>query len=281
MIDPLILPAPGKLNLFLHVLGRRHDGYHDIQTVFQFIDWCDQLCFEKRCDGQIQLQAHMMGVSSPENLVTMAAQRLQKATGTTWGADIRLEKQLPMGAGMGGGSSDAATTLLALNDLWQTQLPISALMQLGKTIGADVPIFIEGHAAWAEGIGDQLTPILLPEPWYVLLKPEVSISTARFFQDSRLTRGSTALTIGDYHPGQGHNDFEPLARADYKEMAQALDWLDQFSTARMTGTGSVIFAEFDTKEEAGTIANQVPATYQARVVRGLNQSPLHEALNSQ
>jgi 4-diphosphocytidyl-2-C-methyl-D-erythritol kinase len=280
MINHLTLPAPGKLNLFLHILGRRPDGYHNIQTVFQFVDWCDTLHFERRNDNKIQLHDHLTGVAPQQNLVTIAAQQLQKATGVALGADIWLKKHLPLGAGMGGGSANAATTLLALDRLWQTNLSHSALMTIGKGIGADVPIFIDGHAAWATGIGDQLTPLVLPEPWYVLLIPAVSIGTASFFQDPRLTRDSTTLTIDHYYPGQGKNDFEPLARADHPEIAQALNWLGQFASARMTGTGSVVFAGFDSKEEAGTIANLAPSSYQVQVVKGRNQSPLHKVLST-
>jgi len=274
----LSLPSPAKLNLFLHILGHREDGYHNIQTVFQFIDWCDTLRFHVRSDDVIQLHSNMTCLADADNLVIKAAYCLREATGCKQGVNINLQKVLPIGGGVGGGSSNAATTLLALNYLWKTQLPIDELLTLGGTLGADVPIFIYGHAAWAEGIGNELTAIILPEPWYVLLVPELSIRTESLFKDPRLTRDSAALTIDSYHPDQGHNDFEKLQRFDYPEIAKALDWLGQFSKARMTGSGCVVFAGFDSKEEAGTIAAQAPSAYQAQVVQGLNESPLHKML---
>lgn len=277
-MENLSLPSPAKLNLFLHIINQRDDGYHNIQTLFQFVDWCDTLHFHVRSDDGIYLESNMDDVAESDNLIVKAAKHLRSATGCQKGIDIRLEKNLPMGAGMGGGSSNAATTFLALNYLWQTQLPIENLLSLGRDIGADVPIFVYGHAAWAEGIGDELTPMILPERWYVLLVPKVSIRTESIYKDPRLTRDSAALTIDHYHPDQGHNDFEKLLRFDHPEIAHALDWLGQFAKSRMTGSGSVVFAGFDSKEEAGTIAAQAPPDYQARVVKGLNESPLHQVL---
>ncbi len=274
----LSLPSPAKLNLFLHILDRRDDGYHNIQTVFQFINWCDTLDFRLRSDSVIRLSANKTSIANSDNLVLKAAYSLQKATTCLLGADIKLKKILPIGAGVGGGSSNAATTLLALNQLWQTSLNTDNLLTLGSTLGADVPIFIYGHAAWAEGIGDQLTPMVLPEPWYLLLVPQISIKTSSLFSDPRLTPGHKALKIDHSHIDQGQNDFEKLACLDYPDIAEALNWMGQFSKARMTGTGSVIFAKFDSREEADRIATQAPPAYQAKVVRGLNRSPLYEAL---
>ncbi|MCB1828187.1 MAG: 4-(cytidine 5'-diphospho)-2-C-methyl-D-erythritol kinase [Coxiellaceae bacterium] len=274
----LSLPSPAKLNLFLHILGRRNDGYHNIQTLFQFIDWCDTLHFHLRNDDRIVLSSNMVDLPDDQNLIVKAANCLREETGCTYGINIDLQKNLPMGAGIGGGSSNAATTLLALNYLWQTQLNTETLMAIGRRIGADVPIFVYGHASWAEGIGDELTPMILPESWYVLLVPKTSVRTESIYQDPRLTRDSAALTMDHYRPGQGHNDFERLLRFDYPEIAHALDWLGQFSKSRMTGSGSVVFAAFDSKEEAGTIAAQAPPSYQVQVVKGLNESPLHKIL---
>ena len=274
----LLLPSPAKLNLFLHILAKRDDGYHNIQTLFQFIDWCDLLRFHVRADDRILLDANMANVSDEENLIMKAATLLRDETNCSKGIEIVLQKNLPVNAGLGGGSSNAATTLLALNYLWQTQLTIEELLALGRRLGADVPIFIYGHCAWAEGIGNELTPMILPELWYLLLIPKVSIRTESMFQDPRLTRDSAALTIDHYHPDQGHNDFEKLLRFDHPEIAQALDWLGQFGKSRMTGSGSVIFAGFDSKDEARTIAAQAPAAYQTQVVKGLNESPLHPIL---
>lgn len=274
----LSVPSPAKLNLFLHILGKRDDGYHNIQTLFQFIDWCDTLHFHVRNDDRVVLNSNMIDLPDDDNLVIKAARCLREVTECSYGVNIELQKNLPLGAGIGGGSSNAATTLVALNYLWQTQLHTDELLALARTIGADVPIFVYGHTAWAEGIGDELTPMILPEPWYVLLMPKVSIRTESVYQDSRLTRDSAALTIDRYHPGQGHNDFEKLLRFDHPEIAHALDWLGQFSKSRMTGSGSVVFGAFDSKEEAGTIAAQAPSAYQTQVVKGLNESPLHKIL---
>lgn len=276
----LSLPSPAKLNLFLHILGRRDDGYHNIQTVMQFIDWCDTLHFHVRADDEIHLQSTLSEISGTDNLVLKAAYILREATGCKKGIDIDLQKHLPIGGGVGGGSSNAATALLALNYLWQTQLSQDDLLKLGSRLGADVPIFIYGHAAWAEGIGDELMPIILPESWYVLLVPTLSIRTDAIYKDPRLTRDSAALTMDGYHPGKGHNDFEKLLRSDHAEVARALDWLGQFSKSRITGSGSIVFAGFDSKEEAVTIAAQAPTTYQVQVVQGLNESPLHKRLVS-
>lgn len=275
----LTLPSPAKLNLFLHILGQREDGYHDIQTAFQFIDWCDTMHFHVRSDDAIQIHSNVSSIANASNLAIKAAYCLREATGYKQGVDINLQKNLPMGGGVGGGSSNSATTLLALNYLWQTQLSIDELLTLGRRLGADVPFFIYGHAAWAEGIGDILTAMILPEPWYVLLVPKLMVRTESLFKDPRLTRDSAALTIDHYHPDQGHNDFEKLLRFDFPEIAHALDWLGQFSKARITGSGCTVFAGFDSKEEAGTIAAQAPPTYQVQVVQGLNESPLHKVLS--
>jgi len=274
----LSLPSPAKLNLLLHILNRRDDGYHNIQTVFQFINWCDTLHVRLRSDSTIRLSSNKASMANSDNLVLKAAYNLQKATGCLLGADIELKKILPIGAGVGGGSSNAATTLLALNQLWQTSLHTNDLLALGSRLGADVPIFIYGHAAWAEGIGNQLTPVILPEPWYLLLVPPVSIQTHSLFSDPRLTRDDRPLTIDHYHIDQGQNDFEKLVCLDYPDVAEALHWMGQFSKAHMTGTGGVVFAKFDSREEADRLAIQAPPAYQTKVARGLNRSPLYEAL---
>ena len=273
----LKLPAPAKLNLFLHIFGKRDDGHHNIQTVFQFVDWCDEITFHVREDDTLHLTSNT-NISEGENLIIKAAKCLQAESGTKRGADINLKKNIPMGAGLGGGSSDAATTLIALNTLWQTNFSQERLLKMGAKLGADVPIFIHGHAAWAEGVGNELTDMILPEPWYVLMIPPVHVSTKALYNDPRLTRDSAALTISSYQPDQGHNDFEKVLRFDYPEIAHALDWLGAFGRARMTGSGSVVFAGFDSQEEAGTIAAQVPSPGEAVVVKGLNQSPLHKML---
>lgn len=272
------LPSPGKINLFLHVLGRREDDYHNLQTVFQFIDFCDELSFSSRKDGEIIVSEFSQSIPLENNLIYKAARELQIFSKSKFGVEIAVNKQLPLGGGLGGGSSNAATTLLALNKIWKLNLLPSELLQIGQKLGADVPIFLRGHACWAEGRGDILMPIILPEPWYVLLMPPCQAQTQKFFNDSRLHFTPTALTIDDYQWGLGHNDFEPIARADFPLIAQALDWLNQFSLARMSGTGSSVFAAFDTREEASRIVALSPDPFQAVVAKGLNHSPLQAAL---
>lgn len=274
----LTLPAPAKLNLFLHILGRREDGYHNIQTVYQFVDFSDVLSFHLLKKPQIKLTPELYNVSHKKNLIIKAVKQLQKTTGCRLGVNITLNKKLPIGAGLGGGSSDAATTLVALNRLWKLNLSLDELAKLGITLGGDVPVFIYGHAAWAEGIGDQLTPIILPEPWYLLLIPPYQVETRKMYNDPRLTRDSAALKITGYRPGDGHNDFETLVRLDYPEIAKALDWLKGVTTARMSGSGGVVFGQFDTREEASRIAAQVPMDYKTVITKGLNHSPLQVAL---
>lgn len=274
------LPAPAKLNLFLHILNQRSDGYHNIQTIFQFIDYCDVLNFQLiKDDKKIILTPELIRLPNENNLIMRAARLLQKETACLQGVVITLDKRLPMGGGLGGGSSDAATTLLGLNKLWNTKLSVERLATLGVRLGADVPVFVYGHAAWAEGIGDQLTPMILPEPWYVLIFPPCQVATAEIFNDPRLTRDTAALTISHYQPGSGHNDFEAIIRLDYPVIAQALDWLGQFARAQITGSGGVVFAGFDTQEEASKIAAQVPSQYNSVVAKGLNQSPLQVSLS--
>lgn len=274
----LRLPAPAKLNLFLHVTGRRADGYHNLQTVFQFIDWSDALHFRYRYDRRVVLHINGDEQLMNDNIIVRAADALRAATDCTYGVDIELSKRLPIGAGVGGGSSDAATTLLALNKLWDLHLTFSELHDIAVTLGADVPIFVHGHAAWAEGIGDQLTSIILPERHYLLLIPDCHVSTQTIFQHPGLTRDTRMMKISDYQPNVGHNDFESVVRELHPQVADALDWLNQFASARMSGTGCVVFAAFDTQQEAGRIAAQVPAQFQSVVVQGLNRSPLHAAL---
>lgn len=274
------LPAPAKLNLFLHVLGRRDDGYHTLQTYFQLIDFCDSLTLTQRDDSDVTLSPALEGVAFEDNLIVKAARALQQRCACVLGVDITLAKQLPMGGGIGGGSSDAATTLLGLNRLWNLGLSIDALAQLGATLGADVPVFVRGHSAWGEGIGDALVPMALPEAWYLLLMPDVQISTARLFVDPRLQRNSAPLDRVQYQPMVGHNDFEAVVRMDYPAVSKALDWLNQYATARLSGTGGVVFARFDTKAEAGRIAAKVPMGLGKVIAKSLNQSPVHLQLTN-
>lgn len=267
------LLAPAKLNLFLHVLGRRDDGYHELQTVFQFVDICDELTFSARDDSEIVRVGGLEGLAPGEDLVVRAARALQQAAGVTAGADIDVIKRIPAGGGLGGGSSDAATTLLGLARLWGLDWDRGRLAELGLTLGADVPVFVHGHAAWAEGVGERLTPVTLEEPWYLVVDPGVVVSTAEVFQAPELTRDSPRLTIRDFVSGGGRNDFEPVVRARYPEVAAALDWLAGHGQAHLTGTGGCVFAAFATQAAAEAAHAALPRRWKGFVARGLNRSP--------
>jgi len=271
-------PAPAKLNLFLHILGRRPDGYHELQTCFQFVDLCDEITIRSRADGQIVRVSGASGVAAEADLVVRAARALQVAAGCALGAEIAVVKRIPMGAGLGGGSSDAATTLVALNALWRLGLSVDALAELGLKLGADVPVFVRGRAAWGEGVGERLTPLRGPEAPpelnYLILKPNVAISTQAVFQDPELTRNTAPITIAGFLSTGGRNDCEPVVRRRYPEVGQALDWLARFGPARLTGTGACVFVAYGSPARAQELLRELPATYQAYWVRGLNDSPL-------
>lgn len=270
-------PAPAKLNLMLRVIGRRPDGYHRLQTVFQFIDRRDLLYFEPRTDGRIRRLSGLAGVPEGSDLVVRAAHALKQRTGCRLGANIRVEKLLPMGGGLGGGSSDAATTLVALNRIWDTGLATNELSELGLSLGADVPIFIHGHASWGEGIGEILTPVVLPEHWYLVLVPRCEVATGAVFADGELTRDSTPIRIGDFLAGDDRNDCLAVVRRRYQEVAAALDWLATCGRPRLTGTGACVFCAFASADEAHTLCSSVPARFTAFVARGSNRSPLLDA----
>lgn len=269
----LTILAPAKLNLFLHIIGRRADGYHLLQTVFQFIDLCDEIILQLRQDKLITLRCDQDELANENNLIFRAAKLLQTTTHSNLGVTIDLKKRIPMGAGLGGGSSDAASTLLALNQLWQLNLSVETLTQLGSKLGADVPIFIYGHAAWAEGIGDQLQAIDLIEPWYLVIAPPCHVSTEEIFRSPELTRNSTPITIGEFLRVGGHNDCEVVVRKKYPLIDQALSWLNQFAPAKMTGTGCCVFASFTTQSTAEKVMQQRPTGWNAWVLKGLNVSP--------
>ncbi len=279
-MSPQAFPAPAKLNLFLHVTGRRSDGYHLLQSVFRFIDYGDTLSFTPRTDGQIVLSRPLPGVLPEKDLCYRAARLLQTASATTQGVDITLEKRLPLGGGLGGGSSDAATTLLALNQLWGTGLSRSALMELGLQLGADVPVFVLGENAWAEGVGEKLMPIALPPAWYVVLVPPLSVQTAEVFAAPELTRNTLPVTMsafsGGCSAGQFHNDLEPVVSARYPAVAQHLKWLKQYGDARMTGSGACVFAAFNTESAARDVLAGKPVGIEGFVARGLDRHPLHD-----
>lgn len=279
---PTPWPAPGKLNLFLHVVGRRPDGYHLLQTAFQFIDLWDVLRFFRRPDGVVERLDDVPGVAAEDDLTVRAARllaaRAVEAGKTPPGVAIGLTKRLPIGGGVGGGSADAATVLVALNELWGLDLSTETLAGLGVGLGADVPVFVHGRAAWAEGVGERLVPVDFPEPVYVLVRPDVAVGTAAIFKAPELTRDSPVMTIAGFLQAGGRNDCEPVVRARYPRVAAALDWLGRFGPARLTGTGSCVFVPMADADSAQALCAQVPREWQAWVTRGTNRSPLLERL---
>lgn len=269
-----VWPAPAKLNLFLHILGRREDGYHDVQTAYQFLDYGDELSIATREDGRVLRPEGLAGLPEQDDLTVAAAKLLRAETGASLGADIRVRKRVPAGAGLGGGSSDAATTLVALNLLWGTGLSREELAAIGRRLGADVPVFVCGRASWAEGIGDVLTPTDFPEPWYAVIYPGRGVTTADVFTDPELTRNSAPITISRFLCSGGRNDCARLVRKKYAEVGQALDWLSRHGDARLTGTGSAVFAEFAGEKDARRSLEGLPAAWSGIVGRGRNRSPL-------
>jgi 4-diphosphocytidyl-2-C-methyl-D-erythritol kinase len=278
----LTLPSPAKLNLFLHITGRRANGYHDLQTVFQLLDYGDELTFSLRDDNQLCLHHDIDGLSSDDNLITKAARLLTKHCQSqhkeTQGADITLLKRLPMGGGLGGGSSNAATTLLALNHLWKANLSVNTLAELGLELGADVPVFVRGHSAWAEGIGENLQPITLPNCWYLVIKPNCHVSTEEIFLNQELTRDTAAITVATFFEQGGLNDCENVVCQHYPEVKKALQWLNKHGDARLTGTGACVFASFANQEKALAVLNNTPTEWESFIASGINFSPLHHLL---
>lgn len=275
-------PAPAKLNLFLHVTGRRADGYHSLQTLFQFLDYSDELAFELRSDGQILRATDLPGVPPSEDLCVRAALALQQAAGVGQGVQIHVRKRIPAGGGLGGASSDAATVLLVLNRLWELDLAPANLAEVGLGLGADVPVFIHGHAAWAEGVGERLEPVDLPESWYLLLNPGVGVATREIFAQPELTRNSPPITIRDFHAGRTRNDLEAVARHHYPQVDAALNWLAGFGPARMTGSGGCVFVPVADVAAGEAIlhqcATQCPPEFSGFVARACNVHPLHAML---
>ncbi len=276
----LSLPAPAKLNLMLHIVGRRADGYHLLETVFQFLDYADTLHFSARDDGQIILHSTIDGVAHDDNLIVRAARLLQTASQSKLGADIWLDKKLPVGGGIGGGSSNAATTLVGLNHLWQTQLSLEKLAELGLSLGADVPVFVLGRAAFAQGIGEKLEPVDLAEPWYLVAVPPISISTAKIFSDPCLTRDTPVTNMRTVLKQSGHNDCQAVVEKRYPEVRNALILLNKFVEARLTGTGSCIFGGFPNEQQAAKVATQISESLPSFVAQGANISMLHRALQN-
>ncbi|HEX9707073.1 MAG TPA: 4-(cytidine 5'-diphospho)-2-C-methyl-D-erythritol kinase [Steroidobacteraceae bacterium] len=271
-------PAPAKLNLFLHVIGRRADGYHEIQTVYQLIDLRDELSFAPRNDGAICRVEEPADVAEAEDLCLRAARRLQAEAATTKGIDIRLDKRIPIQGGLGGGSSDAATTLVALNEIWGLGLGPGRLAEIGLELGADIPLFIHGHSAWGEGIGERLTPLELPQQHFAVVFPGVGVRTADVFQASELTRKTPKTTIRGFLKAGGHNDCEPVVAGRSPEVRNALAWLSKRGRARLTGTGSCVFAAFDDRDAAEAALAGLPGGWRGFVARGLDRSPLQERL---
>ncbi len=271
-------PAPAKLNLMLRITGQRDDGYHLLQTVFQMTDLCDWLTFYPQQDGVVSLESPIPGVPEETDLTVRAAKLLQQETGCKQGVSIAVEKNLPMGGGIGGGSSDAATTLLVLNQLWGLNLSEQRLMQLGLQLGADVPVFVFGHAAWAEGVGEQLEKIEPAENWVVLIKPDCHVDTKEIFSDKNLTRDSKSITIADFIAGQHQNDCLDVVSKKYQPVRKALHELSVFAEARLTGTGACVFAEFDSKESAEKAYKALSSEWRVYLTKGLNRSMLKDRL---
>ena len=276
----ITLPAPAKINLFLRITGRREDGYHNLQTLFQLLDYGDQLKITACKNPDIVLTSTMHNVPTEENLIVRAARALQEVTNCTWGCEIQLDKKLPMGAGLGGGSSNAATTLKALNLLWQCGLSEDQLADIGRQLGADVPVFIYGNSAFAEGIGDQLTPVDLPDDWYLVVTPNIKVSTEEIFSHPQLTRNSPPIKIRALLEAQYRNDCQPVVEALYPQVKQVLHWLQRFPNPLMTGTGASAFCRFDNELSARQAQAEVPQQWNAFVARGSNISSLHKQMEN-
>ena len=273
-------PAPAKLNLMLHITGRRDDGYHLLQTVFQFVDYSDELSFEVMQSGDIKQLTPIAGVDAQDDLIIRAARLLQQRSGCSQGAAISIEKRLPMGGGLGGGSSDAATTLVALNHLWGVGMELDELAALGGELGADVPVFVHGNTAWAEGVGDILQPIELSQPWYLVVKPPLEISTVEIFSDQELKRDCSAITIADFIAGDRLNVFTAVVKKRYPAVAEMMDLLGKFGDVRLTGTGACLFLDFETQRQVTEAAGQIPQQWGYFVAQGLNRSPLYRRLDN-
>jgi 4-diphosphocytidyl-2-C-methyl-D-erythritol kinase len=283
-----VLPAPGKLNLFLHIIGQRPDGFHELQTLFQIVEFADEIRFETTADPGIRVEGEFADTPLASNLIYKAALSLRKAADNNRGAIIRVQKKLPVGGGMGGGSSDAATTLIGLNILWNTNLPQVDLMRMGLKLGADVPLFIAGRTAIGEGIGERLTPLSTPEKWYLVVVPDCHVSTAAIFRNQQLTRNTSPIKIARFLEQRDpymalnsdlklRNDCEPVVRELYPEIDSALNWLSQWGPVRMTGTGASIFSAYDNEADAKQVLAQLPGNMIGIVTKGVDISPLHKA----
>ncbi|NNE36954.1 MAG: 4-(cytidine 5'-diphospho)-2-C-methyl-D-erythritol kinase [Gammaproteobacteria bacterium] len=274
-------PSPAKLNLFLHVTGRRADGYHELQTAFQILKFGDELEFTPASNGQIQLECIGLDLNVSDNLVHKAANLLQETSDIDNGINIKLHKSIPTGGGLGGGSSNAATTLVALNHIWQTGYTLQQLAEMGLSLGADVPVFVHGKSAWGEGVGEILTPMDLPPWWYLVVHPGCHVDTGKIFSNPDLTRNTTPITISEFHKGVGQNDCEPVVFQEYPEVAEAAKWLGQWTRAKMTGTGASVFGQFKSEAEARETLKKVPGKWKGFVSQGVNTSPLLDHIINQ
>lgn len=274
--------APAKLNLMLNITGRRDDGYHFLQTVFQFVNWCDWLSFRERKDNKVSLAKPMLGVAASDNLIVRAVRALQQQVGCQRGVSITIEKHLPMGGGLGGGSSDAATTLVALNYLWELNLSVGQLMKLGLSLGVDVPIFIFGYNAWGEGVGANVQKITLPDSWFVIVKPDCHVETKAVFAAKYLTRNNKPIKMHDFLLGKQDNDCLQVVTELYRPVAKAIVALSKFGVARLTGTGACVFSQFSSKIEASRVAESLKKHGGCDVflVSSVNRSPLYGHLDS-
>ncbi|MDD3328708.1 MAG: 4-(cytidine 5'-diphospho)-2-C-methyl-D-erythritol kinase [Zoogloea sp.] len=274
--QPLRVPAPAKINLFLHIVGRRPDGYHLLQTAFRMLDWGDEITLRRRDDGLILRTTDVPGVPAEADLVVRAARALQAASGSAFGAEIGVLKRIPMGGGLGGGSSDAASVLLALNRLWGCGLSRRALQEIGLKLGADVPFFVFGETAFAEGVGEALSPLAVPPAWYVVVAPPVSVPTAEIFSAKELTRDTEILIMQGFAAHKTRNDMQAVVCVKYPEVAESLEWLSQYGDARMSGSGACLFAPFDTEGQARQVAASAPSGWKVWVARGLDRHPLKD-----
>ena len=277
MSNSLSLLSPAKLNLFLHITGRRADGYHELQTLFRLLDWGDHMYFSANNSGEITLGGSELNIPPAQNLIVRAALALPRMDGRQ-GAHVELHKRIPEGGGLGGGSSNAATTLLALNQLWELGLSTTQLQQLGAQLGADVPVFTAGHTAWAEGIGEILRPVNLADSWYLVIAPQCHVSTAEIFSNEQLTRNTSPIKIAAFFEGHSRNDCQDLVRSLHPEVDNALKWLDNFGEARLTGTGACVFASFPNEQQARLALGQLPDPMTGFVAKGVNTSPVLSAL---
>ena len=274
-MSTLILPSPAKINLFLRITGQRPDGYHNLQTLFQLLDFGDTLSFTSNSSEEITIDSEIDGIATKDNLIFRAALILQQHVGIKHGCAIALNKKLPMGAGLGGGSSNAATTLVGLNSLWQCGVPLIELAKLGRKLGADVPVFVQGNSAFAEGIGELLTPMTLPEQWYLVITPECQVATGEIFSNPQLTRNSSPIKIRALSGVQYRNDCQSVVEKLYPAVKQALDWLKDYNSPLMTGTGASVFCCFEDQTGAQQALDKVPKHWNAFVARGANRSSLH------